>query len=95
MMWLLCTDIATIVFWAAFLNTLFESIVKEEKIPEVSFSSLHDLAYSKGGNTKGILKFYEIIELFNYRNHSVHQNRQHSRIHHRTLFSWRCIVGHT
>jgi hypothetical protein len=95
MMWLLCTDIATIVFWAAFLNTLFESIVKEEKIPEVSFSSLHDLAYSKGGNTKGILKFYEIIELFNYRNHSVHQNRQHSRSHHRTLFHWRCIVDHT
>ncbi len=56
MMWLLCTDIATIVFWAAFLNTLSESIVKEGKLPEASFSSLHDLAYSKRGNTKSIMR---------------------------------------
>jgi hypothetical protein len=42
MVWLLCTEIATIDFLAYF-NTSPESMVWEEKLPLLSFSSLHDL----------------------------------------------------
>ena len=45
MVWLLCTEIATIDF-LAFLNTSSELIVWEEKLPLVPLSSLHDLEYS-------------------------------------------------
>ncbi len=45
MVWLFWTEIATIDFLACF-NTSTESMVWEEKLPLLSFSSLHDLVYS-------------------------------------------------